>query len=195
MFEIAGGPAWSVISSYGRGIKDIVSEDGDVERGIEAMLPAAFRNIYKGLPGYGRYARDKGILTRRGDPIVDDVTTGGLIAQMIGFPPTEYTLAQEQNQALKRIDRAVNTRRTKLLKRYYVALRFGDDISDVLEDINKFNGRHPTAAIVPSSIRRSLAGHMRTTLTMHNGITLSPNMRMALKNHADEYSQFGIFDD
>ena len=195
VFEIAGGPAWSVISSYGRGIKDIVSEDGDVERGIEAMLPAAFRNIYKGLPGYGRYARDEGILTRRGDPIVDDVTTGGLIAQMIGFPPTEYTLAQEQNQALKRIDRTVNTRRTKLLKRYYVALRFGDDISDVLEDINKFNGRHPTAAIVPSSIRRSLAGHMRTTLKMHNGITLSPNMRMALRNHADEYSQFGIFDD
>ena len=195
VFEIAGGPAWSVVSSYGRGIKDIVSEDGDVERGIEAMLPAAFRNIYKGLPGYGRYARDEGILTRRGDPIVDDVTTGGLIAQMIGFPPTEYTLAQEQNQALKRIDRTVNTRRTKLLKRYYVALRFGDDISDVLEDINKFNGRHPTAAIVPSSIRRSLAGHMRTTLKMHNGITLSPNMRMALRNHADEYSQFGIFDD
>ena len=193
--EIVGGPAWSVLSSYGRGMRDIVSEDGNVERGIEAMLPAAFRNVYKGLPGIGRYARDEGILTRRGDPIVDDVTTGGLIAQMIGFPPTEYTLAQEQNQALKRIDRTVNTRRTKLLKRYYVALRFGDDISDVLEDINKFNGRHPTAAIVPSSIRRSLAGHMRTTLKMHNGITLSPNMRMALRNHADEYSQFGIFDD
>jgi len=195
VFEIAGGPAWSVASSYGRGMKDILSEDGNVERGIEAMLPAAVRNLVKGTPVIGRYARDKGILTRRGDPILDDVTTGGLIAQMIGFPPTDYTLAQEQNQAIKRIDRAVNTKRTKLLKRYYVGLRFGDDVSDVFNDIAKFNSRHPTAAITPSSIKRSLAGHMRSTIKMHNGVTLSPNMRMILQNHVAEYSQYGVFDD
>jgi hypothetical protein len=195
VFEIAGGPAWSVASSYGRGMKDILSEDGNVERGIEAMLPAAVRNLVKGTPVIGRYARDKGILTRRGDPILDDVTTGGLIAQMIGFPPTDYTLAQEQNQAIKRIDRTVNTKRTKLLKRYYVGLRFGDDVSDVFNDIAKFNSRHPTAAITPSSIKRSLAGHMRSTIKMHNGVTLSPNMRMILQNHVAEYSQYGVFDD
>ena len=43
-------------------------------------------------------------LTRRGDPIYDDITNGDLLAQLIGFPPTEYTRAAEETSAAKRLD-------------------------------------------------------------------------------------------
>ena len=66
-------------------------------------MPAAFRNLYKGLI---RYPRDEAILSRRGDVIHDDITAGGVLAQALGFPPSEYTLKQEQNQLIKRIDSA-----------------------------------------------------------------------------------------
>ena len=131
---------------FRRGIKDV--NQGNLERGMEAMLPAAFRNVYKGLY---RYPRDEGILTRRGDVIHDDISAGGLFSQVIGFPPTDYTLKQEQNQQLKKIDRAVNERRTKLLKKFYVASRMGDDTDDLLEEIRKYNDRHPQHSITAVS--------------------------------------------
>lgn len=195
VLEVLGGPAWSVYGQFSRGLKDVISENGDFERGVESMLPAAFRNVYKGLPGIGRYARDEGILTRRGDPIVDDVTTGGLVAQMIGFAPTEYTLAQEQNQAIKRIDRSVNQERTKLLRKLYIGLRMGDDVSDVYDRVFKFNTKHPTAAISADSIKRSMKQHMRTSVKMHNGVTLSPNMQAVLKDHVADYWGYDLLYD
>ena len=195
VLEVLGGPAWSVYGQFSRGLKDVISENGDFERGVESMLPAAFRNFYKGVPGIGRYARDEGILTRRGDPIVDDVTTGGLVAQMIGFPPTEYTLAQEQNQAIKRIDRSVNQERTKLLRKLYIGLRMGDDVSDVYDRVFKFNTKHPTAAISADSIKRSMKQHMRTSVKMHNGVTLSPNMQAVLKDHVADYWGYDLLYD
>ena len=182
LLSIIGGPAWSVSQSFSRGIKDV--NEGNIERGIEAMLPAAFRNIYKGAY---RYPRDEGILTRRGDVIHDDITTGGLVSQIIGFPPTEYTFKQEQNQQLKKIDRAVNERRTKLLKRFYVATRMGDDVDDILEEMYKFNDRHPQHSINGESILRSMKMHYMSSAKMHNGVTLSPKNRSMLLEFSNEY--------
>ena len=170
-----------------------MTEDGNTERGVESMMPAAFRNIYKGLY---RYPRDEGILTRRGDPIVDDITAGGMLAQVIGFAPTEYTLKQEQNQALKRIDRVTNKKRTKILRQYYIDIRMGGDGADALERIRQFNKRHPNAAISYSTVKKSMKQHARTSATMHNGVTISRNMRGIAKEHVDAYtSGFGFLDD
>jgi hypothetical protein len=185
LLGIIGGPAWSVSQSFSRGIKDV--NEGNLERGMEAMLPAAFRNVYKGLY---RYPRDEGILTRRGDVIHDDISTGGLFSQIVGFPPTDYTLKQEQNQQVKKIDRAVNERRTKLLKKFYVATRMGDDTEDLIEDIVKYNNRHPQHAISTDSILRSLKMHYMSSAKMHNGVTLSPKNRAMLLDHMNEYDPF-----
>ena len=78
--------------------KPIVNDEfGDTQRGLERMLPAAFRNLAKGY----RYMSEDGIYTRRGDPILDDVSASGLFFQFLGFPPAEYTRVQEQNQVKK----------------------------------------------------------------------------------------------
>jgi hypothetical protein len=151
------------------------------------MLPAAFRNIYKATY---RYPRDEGILTRRGDVIHDDISTGGLFAQFVGFPPTDYTLKQEQNQQLKKIDRAINERRTKLLKQFYVATRMGANTDDILEEMEKYNKRHPQHGINGESILRSMKMHYLSSAKMHNGVTLSPKNRAMLLDHMNEYDPF-----
>ena len=112
---------------------------------------------------------------------------------MLGFPPTEYTRKQEENQAIKRIDRETNRQRTERLRAYYVALRMGDDVTDAFDALMDFNERHPEHAITADSIRKSMRQHMRTSALMHNGITLSPKRRAEIMRSLSEYSEYGMF--
>ena len=182
-----GGPALSVAKRLGRGVSDLAS--GETQRGIENLLPVGIANAYKA--SFGRYADQGGAFTRRGDPIYDDMTGGELIAQMLGFPPTEYTFRQEQNQVSKRIDIAVGKRRSDLHKKYYVAMRLGDYTAadEVYDSIMEFNDRHPEAAITPNSIERSMNQHAKTSVEMYNGVTLSPLYRNTLEQLRSEYRQ------
>jgi len=186
VFHYFGGPAWSVVSSYKRGLDDIMN--GEVERGVESMLPAGVRNMYQAA---FRFPNDDGILTRRGDPIMDDLSFGQLAAKFVGFAPAEYTRNQEMNQQTKNIDRAVNAQRTNLLRRYYVSMRMGDydERRNLMGRIREFNRRHPTARIDGDSFNRSMRQHMETSATMYNGITISPNMRRALEESRSEWNQ------
>jgi len=182
-----GGPALSVAKRLGRGVSDLAS--GETQRGIENMMPVAIANMYKGT--FGRYADQGGAFTRRGDPIYDDMTAGEMAAQVLGFPPTEYTFRQEQNGISKGIDIAVGTQRSGLHKKYYVTMRLGDfeAADEVYREMLKFNDRHPEAAITPSSIERSMAQHAKTSTEMYNGVTLSPMYRRTLEQLRSEYSQ------
>ena len=181
--KTVGGPAGSVVGQFISGLQEVTDEFGDTQRGLERMLPAAFRNVAK----TGRYIFDDGIYTRRGDPIIDDVSGSGLFFQFFGFPPSEYTRAQEQNQVAKGIDKAVNIKRSKLLRQLYLEIRHGMDTSDAMEAIQKFNARHPRFAISYSSIRRSIKQHIRQSAKMHNGVSISPKMRQYMRDQEDLY--------
>jgi len=188
-----GGPAWSVGKSFIRGTGELIN--GDMERGIEAMVPGAVRNGLKAI----RYT-EEGALTRRKDPILDDITGGQLVAQVIGFAPAEYARRQEENQGVKRIENTLRTNRGKLLKQYYLAMRMGDyeEARDVKQDILDFNKRvsrkFPKAIITSDSVARSMRSHMRTSATMHNGIAISPMFRTALQEHLDDSSPITLED-
>ena len=193
--NILGGPALSYGSSIARGVNDIYN--GEMQRGIESIVPSAIRNVLKTF----RYSDfDEGTArTRRGDPIVDDLNPAQMTAQFLGFAPAEYSRAQEINQDIKRIDRAVNQKRTKLMKKYYVAKRMGDadGIRETAEEIREFNKRHrnkgPKVRISTESLIRSMRMHAKTSSEMYNGITLSPNIREYSKELADEYARSGLF--
>jgi hypothetical protein len=179
-----GGPAWSVTSRGIEGFNEIM--DGEFERGMESMLPGAVRNAYKGLI---RYPRDEGILTRRGDPIYDDITTGDILTQILGFPPVGYTRQIEETSAAKSMESAARDKRSKLMKRYYIALRFGDseEAREVMKEIVEFNREDiikvdPKLAITPDTIERSMRRHRTTTAKMHNGVLLSPYMKSAVES-------------
>ena len=180
-----GGPAWSVGKSFIRGTGELIN--GDMQRGIEAMVPGAVRNGLKAI----RYT-EEGALTRRKDPILDDITSGQLVSQVIGFAPAEYARRQEENQVSKRIENTLRTNRGKLLKQYYLAIRMGDyeEARSVKDDILKFNKRvskkFPKAVITSDSVLRSMRSHTRTSATMHNGIAISPMFRTALQDHLDD---------
>ena len=133
------------------------------------------------MKSLGRYQRE-GIVTRRGDPIKDDLTSGEIAAQFFGFAPAEYTRKQEENLILKKIDNAVSTQRSRLLKRYYLALRNKDIVErrEVLQEVREFNRDHPQFRISGKSIQRSIKSHRRTSAAMHNGVRLSPAMRRVL---------------
>jgi hypothetical protein len=177
-----GGPAWSVTSRAMEGFNEIM--DGEVERGIESMLPGAIRNGYKALI---RYPRDEGILSRRGDVIYDDLSSGDIITQLLGFPPTAYTRAIGETSAAKGMGDAARSKRQKLLKRLYIAMRFGDsdEASRLRDEMKEFNRediikRDPKLFISADTIEKSMRRHMSTTTKMHNGVLLSPYMKAAV---------------
>ena len=186
IMKFVGGPALSVGLQFYEGAKEVNDEFGDTQRGLERMLPAAFRNLAKGY----RYMSEDGIYTRRGDPILDDVSASGLFFQFLGFPPAEYTRVQEQNQVKKGIDKAVNTKRSRLLRQLYLEIRHGMDTSDVMEKIRKFNAKHRQFALSYDSIMRSLRQHIRQSALMHNGVSVSPAMRRYIAEHDSIYFDF-----
>jgi hypothetical protein len=184
-----GGAAFSTMNRVKRGL-EALWEGGssvDMERGFEQIIPPSISNAYKST--FGRYQRQGGMYTRLGDPIYDDITGGELFFQAMGFAPTGYTFEQERNLQLKKIDKAVGKERTSLMKRYYVAMTMADDdeVSDVLDEINRFNKRHPRAGITGRTMLKSIKARLRTQKRTHNGITISPLMYKTLMQNRDSW--------
>jgi hypothetical protein len=183
--HLFGGPAWSVGSRFYEGALEVL-EGTNVERGAESMMPGALRNLYKAVV---RYPRDEGILTRRGDPIYDDLTFGDIVTQILGFPPVKYTRQIEEASAAKGMEAAAREKRAKLLKRYYIARRFGDyeearKMRRAMDEFNRTNivtRRDPSLRIDDETIDRSMRRHEATSAKMVNGILLSPYMSREVK--------------
>ena len=99
------------------------------------------------------------------------------------------------NRITKTQDRDIVSQSTKLLKQYYVAMRMGGDTQDILEDIMEYNRKYPAVAISPSSIIKSMRMHMRTSLLMDKGITLSSKMRAYLLAQRNEWAPASLYDE
>jgi hypothetical protein len=182
LMEQMGGPVFGVASRMERGLGLIA--DGNVERGVEQMLPSAIGNMFKAV----RFGSE-GANTLRGDPITGELGPWNVFAQFFGFAPAEYTRQLEINSSLKNVERTAVEERTKLLRKYYIAMRQGDgaEAVDVTKKMLEFNKKHPGAAITPETIQNSMAQHMRTTASMYHGITLNKALRPELLRNAAEY--------
>ena len=186
---LVGGVALSIGKRFIRGAEDV--SNGEYQRGIEQLVPAAITNMMKPF----RYAEQGGIRTRRYDLIHGDLSSGEVAAQVIGFAPEEYLRQQEQNRRVKNIDEAINSKASKLTKKYYVALRTGD-ISTALQvrrEINEFNKRNPKFALTPERVERSLKGHLRTTEKMYNGVSISKRMQEYLNQQNEDVLDTVLF--
>jgi hypothetical protein len=184
MVEMLGGPALGIALRAERGIKMI--NDGEVSRGVEQMLPAAFGNGLKAL----RYASE-GATTVRGDPIMDEVSPWNVAGQAFGFAPAEYTRQLEINANEKGKDRATTETRTKLLRKFYTATRLGDssEAQDVMEDIVKFNSKHPTIAITGTTIRDSMKKHAQTSTMMQKGVVYNKKRYSDVMQSLSEFNE------
>jgi hypothetical protein len=185
-----GGPALSTGTRLKRAYDDFNSDEyGSFERGMESLMPAGLTNLYRST--VGRYAREGGIQSRRKDPIYDDMTVGDFAAQSLGFPPAEYTYRQEISARNKGIEKAITSKRSMLTKKFYIAQRMGDHetMMEVLKDIAAHNSRHPTVAISPEQISKSVKSHMATSAKMHNGVTVNPIMQHAIMVSNMQYNK------
>ncbi len=182
--ETMGGPVFGVASRVERGLKLI--GEGHTERGIEAILPSAMANLLRAR----RYAVE-GATTLRGDPITGDISTWNVFAQTFGFAPAEYTRQLEINAVVKGIDKATNEKKTKLLRQFYIATRFGDTptAQEALQELIKLQQKHPGLGIDADTIVTSMKQHAKTSATMYHGITLSKGMRGELLENAREFDE------
>jgi hypothetical protein len=189
LIEQLGGPVVGVGLSIERGMKDIY--EGEVQRGLEAMAPAAIRNGMKSF----RFATE-GAETRRGDPITEDINPYNVVMQGLGFAPQAYIQQLEFNKNNRRREEAVSSRRTKLLRRRNMALREGDydEVQKVDALIEEYNAGLPEGAqksrITSDTKQRSFKSFGKTTKDMRGGMTYTPFMEKSLQEFDQGFQLF-----
>tara|TARA_R100000149_G_C5862475_1_gene128056 strand:- start:370 stop:1350 length:981 start_codon:yes stop_codon:yes gene_type:complete len=190
-YELLLGPAGSVGRQIYNGFKEIMSEDGNMGRGIENMLPAAIRNARKAF----RYSEDEDqVLTRRGQPIVQDVTLFEKFITGFGFGFNRLTQAQTKARVSKQLDTAINAKRSKLLRMWNNSILNGDVMMRAETELAMmdFNIRHPFNAIDMKTLIRSRNKFVETSQKMQFGVLLTEKNREAINSML---STFEILED
>lgn len=183
--QLLGGPAWSTISGIMRGVNDL--REGEYYRGFESMLPLMISNPMRAA----RFYFEGGVQTRGDNFIYEDLTSSELIGRALGFNSAELVRRQDRSSEMMRIGTGVQEQRTKLIERYFLAIRAGDDeaADQALDDIDEFNNtvgeRFPPAIIDGGDIRSSFDRRIDTIQDMVNGVSINPQVRDIL---AQEYN-------
>jgi len=183
LFEQLGGPVVGVGLSVERGFGLV--QEGKIQRGLEAMAPAAIRNISKSQ----RFATE-GATTMRGNPIVDDINPYNSFMQLLGFAPADYVENLKINSNERRRQNVVNQRRAKLLRLHNMAKVEGDadGVRRALQKIKEYNDSLPEvyqrdSRIDSKAITRSYKGFINTTGNMVNGIVYTDAMRESAEDY------------
>ena len=169
----AFGPAGSFAFGVGNGAQ--LMADGEVWRGIEAMVPSFIRNGMKAI----RFGQE-GATTLKGEPIVDDISAYNVLMQVIGFSPANLSNVYEELSLKKGYERDIQQKRTKLLNKYDMARKAGDYdlMMEVQRDISKFNERRidPKAKITRDTLQRSIKAREAAEKNMINGVRFNKSL-------------------
>jgi hypothetical protein len=188
MIEQLGGPVVGIGLSVERGMGLVA--DGEVMKGVQAITPAAVRNIIKGI--------DQGITgevtTRRGDAVVEDISFMQAFLQGVGFTNADLVAQYDYNRNELRKRNALGGDRSKLLRNFNIAITEelvnGNvaALQEALEAIQKYNNKlspmETTKYIVlPKTLERSLESFQRRTTETIGGIVYDPIMRLSLEEY------------
>lgn len=129
-------------------------KDGYPERAMEAIAPAAFKNILAG----SRLASE-GALTMKGDTLLESITGTEAFLQMLGFTPERLAQRQQANIEAKSVEQAILDKKQNILNLYAMAVDNDDEeaIDKVLERIDEFNDKNPEFAITGRSLKSSMS--------------------------------------
>jgi len=172
MAEFFGGPVLGVGRRVVGGLGLIY--EGEVYKGFERVLPSFASNGLKAL----RYGTE-GATTLRGDPIMEDVNAWNVFAQIFGLTPAGYTKQLEINARDKGLERRLSTKRTDMMRDYYMAIKEGDtDTADeLIQEMVEFSQRNPYNAIEGSTLERSINQHQVTDAVARRLGGISANNR------------------
>ena len=186
LLEQLGGPVVGIYLSAERGI-DFIGE-GDVLKGVEAMAPAAVRNVIKG----GKQLATGEVTTRRGNAVVEDIGIAQVLGQFAGFANADLIKQYEINKNERRKSGYLSKKRTKLLRRANIAAANNDReaYKSALKAIRKYNKGLSGAArakniILSDTIKKSRRAFNIRSGKMVGGIEYTPMMRRSL----EEYDQ------
>ena len=187
MLDHFGGPT----ASMGLGFADAYDAYamGDYQKMMERMLPAVARNLVVA----NKYA-DEGMKSGRGVELVgkDDVKTGEIIGQAIGFRPD--ILAATQGPAFKYsgVEQRILNQRGLILNRLDFEKRketdAGDDkFQDIIEnEVAKFNKKYPSFGLDADSIYESLLKKAEQRASSRAGVSITEKNVSILGEPADK---------
>jgi hypothetical protein len=184
LLENLGGPVYGVASRIKRGL-DMMNE-GNMQRGVENVLPSAISNILKSY----RYGTD-GAKSLRGDPIVEDINAFSLAAQALGFAPAEYVRQLEINSQLKGVEKNILQKKSKLLQQYNISKRMGDneEAAEHKQELLELNKKHPKLEITADTFERSERAFKAATKRTVNGVQFSQKLYDEMMKNAAEYDR------
>jgi hypothetical protein len=186
MLDHFGGPT----ASMGLGFADAYDAYamGDYQKMLDRMLPAVARNLVVA----NRYA-DEGMKTGRGVELVgkDDVKTGELIGQAIGFRPDILASTQGPAFKLSGIEQKINNQRTLLLNKLDFQRRKDTDegdekFDDIIDnEVAKFNDKYPSYRLTRDTINESLKKRAEQRAGSRAGVNVTKQNKPIIEEATD----------
>lgn len=171
-FLEAIGPMGGLIANFAKSKDAMMS--GDIYRGIEGMVPLPIANGLKAI----RYASE-GVLTMKGDPIVEEINGYQTFLRAIGYAPTEIARQLEENTAIRAVESQATLSRKQLLNRFALAIHTGD--MDALEDIEaaieRFNDKYEGYEITGETLSQSIKARDAARAEMEHGLRINKRIR------------------
>ena len=190
VLEGVGGPVLGMALKYtsGRQFEDIAN--GDIQRGVEGLLPTSIANFFKSV----RFAQE-GIETRRGD-LVDDIGPFHIAAQAFGFMPASYEQKLSMNSLGTRINNAISTEKSRLMQKIHKARDEGDfdTVQTLMEQVQEFNAKNPRNRIDRDTLRQSYDASKRVTAQTSHGLYVAPGNRARVQEYLDAYGRSSLLE-
>ena len=150
----------------------MITDEGEAWKGFENMVPKFIRDMSKSV----RYTYE-GATTYNGNPIVDDFTTGEIIAQFSGFTPARLARQYELNARDKNAEQRIMKARGRALRDARKDIRQGGGLSeDTLDRIRAFNQEYPFYAITTETLSRSIKAGQRSSQNTKDGVYINPRL-------------------
>ncbi|YP_010115338.1 DarB-like antirestriction [Sinorhizobium phage PBC5] len=151
----------------------VMTDEGDVARGLEIMAPKPVRDLLKAY----RY-NDEGVTSIGGDQVLpsDAVSVHDVVAQALGFTPARISETYERNSALKNAESRVRQTRQRLVNRWAMAALMKDKETarEAIEDIKRFNAVKVNAgvAITKETLQRSIKTRAKNAAKREDGVLI-----------------------
>ena len=177
-----GGPAFGSIERAWRGAGLI--EQGEIQRGVESMIPVAMSNVLKSI----RFATDGAIETLRDDKVVE-ISPIAVVSQFMGFTPADYARTMEFKSVQAGVDRRIGERKSNLYAAAYTAFRMGDSagLAQVMQKMNEFSRQYPEEAIRDRDFKQSMRARARNSAAMMGGTLPRESRRAEWQEAADDW--------
>jgi hypothetical protein len=143
IMRVFGGATLANASGVYDGLQAL--QDGDFSKAVEKIFPLKFaRDLAK---AYSLNA--EGLTTGKGEARLDpnDFSVVDPIWQAMGVQPMKKSRYYDQQASIQGPKQAVDTTRQKLLAAYGQARVRGEDVSEIMRDIMRFNQRNPHVRI------------------------------------------------